>query len=174
MAIPAAILIMGRSAHLCGSFPLQVNNPKPDPPKVVNGVPTPAPRTQLARNFHVYLELTMQAKHDANMRGYCNTVQVVGRPQAGEQIRDSGLSGTVALTGFYVVKSRMAAEVTRDQMIKRWKAQKPGAGPVFIPGVRVDASIQNEVQTDNYQYELSYWYDNQDIYVLYHCYPARK
>jgi hypothetical protein len=160
MPVPAAILQMGRSAHLCGAFALPVNTPS-------------MPRAQLTRNFHVYLELTMQSKHDANMRAYCQTVQVEGRRQDGNQVPNSGANGPAALAIFYVTKSQKAAEVTRDLMMKKWKLQKAGAPNVYTPGVRVDASIQKDVQSDNYQYEISFWYDNQDIYVLYHCYPSR-
>jgi hypothetical protein len=162
MPVPQAITQMGASAHLCGTFPLPFNNPKA----------TAANRTQLTRNFLVYLEVAMQSKHDANMRAYCNTVNVAPRRADGTQVK-SGADGPQALAVFYVIKSRTAAEVTRDQMVQKWQSQGNTETDVFTPGVRVDASIQKKVQTDNFQYEISYWYDNQDIYVLHHCYPSK-
>ena len=163
MAVPRAITDMGASAHDCGDFDLTFDNPKED---------ASAGRTQLTRSFHVYLELAMQAKHDQIISGYCRTVDVQPRKQDGAQVKNSGANGAAALAGFYVTKAETAAEVAKDHMVKKWANQAQGAAPVFTPGVRVDAAVQNTVQSDDYSYEISYWYDGQDIYVLYHCYPA--
>ncbi len=164
MPVPAAILGMGVSAHNCGNIQRVFANPR-------GGA---GGRVNLTRTFHVYLELTMQAKHDQLIAGYCHTVGAVARRQDGTQVRHPPRTTAVAaLAGFYVLKAGVAADVTVANMTGRWQRQAVGGAPVFTPGVRVDAGVQNQVQNDRYQYEISYWYDGDDIYVLYHCYPDR-
>ena len=135
------------------------------------------------RTFHPYLELTMQSKHDAVVRGYCQQVGVTHRPQKGSQCNHNHATGDQAFAGYYNLRAQVAAEVVKAQMEGRWINQPQGARtPVFTrvtPGAlgstqsRVDASVQNTVQRDNHQYDISYWYDGPDIYVLFHCYPSR-
>lgn len=164
MPIPATITSMGQAAHLCGTFPLTLPNPNPSRES----------RPELTRVFHVYLELAMQAKHDALLRAYCQRIGVQGRPRAGTQVehRSTDTAGLVlAPGGFYTERAETAADVVRDQMVSRWsQPQRPGE-PVFAPGTRTDAAVQAQVQDDDYRYEISYWYDAPDVYVLFHCYP---
>jgi hypothetical protein len=163
MPIPAEITGMNQAAKLVGTFPLQFNNPNP----------RTAGRAQLTRTFHVYLEVAMQAKHDALMRGYCQRIGVQGRPQAGSQITGHGTNADAVLGngGFYEARAQTAADAVKTQMVARWGQQQQQGQQVFTPGQRVDAAIQSQVQNDNYRYEISYWYDGDDVYVLFHCYP---
>lgn len=162
MPVPKAITAMGKSAHFCGDFPLTFDNPND---------PATGGRSRLTRNFHVYLELTMQAKHDALIRGYCQKIKVEGRREDGAQVRHAkGATAETALAGVYGEKAEIAATVVLAQMIEKWQKSVPGR-EVFTPGVRVDAAMQSETQSDGYGYEISYWYDGDDIYVLFHCYP---
>ena len=162
MPLPAALAAMGISAYHTADVSLPLSNPKAGT----------AGRTTLNRNFRVYLEVAMQAKHDANMRSYCDGAGIAKRSMAGTQVPNSGANGAAALQGFYKTKSTVAATVARDQMQTKWAAQGPNGPLVFTPGTRVDASVQRVLQADGFRYEVSYWYDVQDIYVLYHCYPA--
>jgi hypothetical protein len=167
MPVPQEIFNMHQAAHLCGQFPLQFPNPQ-------GGA---GARAQITRNFHVYLEIGMQSKHDALMRGYCNQIHVVSRREDGTQVKHAAgaTAGTVLQAGgFYAQKAGIAANIIKTQMAARWQqVQVPGQS-VFTPGHRVDAGVQSQIQTDRYRYEISYWYDGQDIYVLFHCYPAFK
>jgi hypothetical protein len=168
MPVPAGITSMGISAHRLATITRQFNNPSAQ---------AAAGRAQLTRNFLVYLELAMQAKHDALMRGYCQSIGVVGRAQDGTQVRHAAnatANGVLTGAGFYGQKAGIAADIARDHMVAKWRqtASIPGQA-VFTPGTRVDASVQMQVQSDGFQYEVSYWYDEQDIYVLFHCYPSR-
>lgn len=166
MPVPVAISSMRQSANLNGRFPITFPTPK----KAEDG------RTQITRNFHVYLELTMQCKHDPLMIGYCHQINVIARAQDGTQVRHtpgSTAASVLAPGGFYAQRALKAADVTKTIMVAKWgKPQLPGR-PVFTPGKREDASVQMDIQSDGYQYEISYWYDGPDIYVLYHVYPSR-
>jgi hypothetical protein len=164
MPLPRDITAMGSSAHRVLMAPLAVVNPKPS-----------GGRATLNKNFHVYLELTMQSKHDGLMRGYCKKVGVVDRKEDGTQVtHTSGATAEAALTGIYADKGRIAAEAVAAQMTEKWRTTTPAPGKgVFTPGVRVDAGLQKKPQRDGWGYEVSYWYDVQDIYVLFHCYPPR-
>lgn len=166
MPVPHAILSMQQAAHLCGQFPLQLPNPKASLES----------RAQLARNFHVYLEVGMQSKHDAVMQAYCKQINVEPRRPDGTQVDHP--KGTTAQTilapaGFYGVKARVAAEVARNHMLKVWQQQSPlSQQPAFKPETRIDAGVQKQLQSDLYRYEVSYWYGGPDVYVLFHCYPG--
>jgi hypothetical protein len=59
-------------------------------------------------------------------------------------------------------------------MGQEWQAQPQGGAAVFTPGNRVDAFVQSVMQHDGYRHEISYWYDGQDIYVLFHCYSGHR
>jgi hypothetical protein len=125
----------------------------------------------------------MQSKHDGIIRGYCQNIHVESRRADGTQVVHNFVTGPTALAGFYPGKGQVAVEVVAAQMEERWNAQTQGPrAPVFVrptPGAlgssraRVDASVQSQVQRDRYSYDISYWYDGPDIYVLFHCYPAR-
>lgn len=162
MPIPPALAAMGISAYHTADISLPLTNPKA----------ATASRITLSRVFRVYLEVAMQAKHDANMRSYCDGMGIAKRNRDGSQVSNSGATGAAALQTFYRTKSTIAATIARDGMQTKWGAQGANGAPVFTPGTRVDASVQRMLQTDGFRYEVSYWYDVQDIYVLYHCYPA--
>jgi len=170
MPPPHGITSMGASAQALGPIALAAG-----PPGARAG--------GNMRTFHPYLELTMQSKHDAVIRGYCNQVAVVGRRADGTQCNHNFATAPLAFAGYYNLRAQVAAEVVKTQMEGRWAGQAQGPRtPVFTrptPGAlgstraRVDASVQNTVQRDNHQYDISYWYDGPDIYVLFHCYPSR-
>lgn len=163
MPVPKAITDMGKSAYACGDFQLTFDNPNES---ATHG------RSRLTRNFHTYLELTMQAKHDELMRGYCRAIDVEGRRKQGAQVTYAqSTTAQAALAGFYRGKAAIAANVVLGQMAEKWRTQSTPGQEVFTTGVRVDAGVQSETQDDGYGYEISYWYDGQDIYVLFHCYP---
>jgi hypothetical protein len=158
MPVPAGITSMGAAAYNCGTTVLTFNNPRPH----VGGQ-----RPTLTRNFIVYLELAMQAKHDAKIQGYCRSIHVAPRTTDGTQVTYAGPAATaLAPGGFYRTRAATAANVVKNQMVTRWQG-----GTTFVPGTRVDASVQAHVQADGYRYEVSYWYDGNDIYVLFHTYP---
>ena len=117
----------------------------------------------------------MQAKHDAVIGAHCRTLKLQPRATDGTQIRHGipNATGLQVLAAFYRTAAQVAAEVARDHMIARWRLpQRPGQS-TFTPGERVDAAVQMQVQRDGNQYELSYWFDSLDIYVLFHVYPPR-
>jgi hypothetical protein len=166
MPVPQAIQAMNQSAYLCGTFQLQFANPHGG-----QGI-----RAQMTRNFHVYLEIGMQSKHDELMRGHCQAIRVQARRQDGTQVphsRGATAATVLAPGGFYSQKARIAANVVKDLMIARWQQPQVAGQAAFTPGTRVDAGVQMKLQSDGFQYEISYWYDGNDIYVLFHCYPGR-
>lgn len=163
MPVPRDITALGSSAHLCGTFVRQISNPNPG-----------GNRALLARTFHVYLELAMQAKHDQVIRGYCRQVGLNPRNDRGTEFKHGSLAtGQQVLAVFYKARASVAAEAAEKHMVTKWKLPQAPGGSVFTKEARVDASVQMQRQSDGNQYEVSYWYDGTDIYVLFHCYPQR-
>ncbi len=158
MPLPAAI--NGAAFHNIANVSLTFANP------FAHGS-----RQQLTRSFHVYLEMTMQSKHDDHqnaIRAYCNS--------KGLGVRIIQGASMVAYQGgwqqFYAACARVAAEMSRDHMVARWTANGGvGKATVFTPGARVDCAAQRVRQRDNLHYETSYFYDSSIIYVAFHCYP---
>jgi hypothetical protein len=163
MPVPADITAMGAAAHRFIPIQRQFANPQGGQ----------GGRANLTRTFHPYLELAMQAKHDVLFQGYCKQIGVIPRPTHGTQVTHAkGSTAAGVLGAFYATKAGIAADLASSNMQTRWRAQAPGAPSVFTVGKRVDAAIQGIRQSDGYRYEISYWYDNNDIYVLFHCYPG--
>jgi hypothetical protein len=154
---------MGTAAHHLGTEQRTFLNPR-------GGA---GGRVSLTRTFHVYLELTMQAKHDAAIRGYCNSMRLQSRGISGTQVTTNWNSGLAAVN-WYQQKGTIAIDAAREHMAARWREQLPTAAAVFRPGIRVDAAIQQMRQGDDFHYEVSYWYDGNETYVAFHCYPARR
>jgi hypothetical protein len=150
---------MRHSAHYCGAVQFPFANPNP-------GVHPGPQRTNLTRTFHPYLELTLQSKHCNFLRGYCQQHNVESRRRDGTQVPEH-TAACLAAGGFYEAKGRVLAAAIRDQMIQKWRN-----GTTFTPGVQVMAAIQMQRQSDGYCYEAGYWYDGQNIYILFHCYPG--
>lgn len=176
MPVPRPIQEMHQAAHLCGNYALAFNNPN------AQG----GPRGQITRNFHVYLEVGPQSKHCALMRGYCQQIQVVGRPEQDSQIdhaRGATAQTVLGPGGFYHARGQTAAGLAKDKMVEMWRQpQLPGTA-VFKDHTtgnggnryhRVDVGGQNIRRGDGYCYESSFWYEGNDIYVLFHCYPPRQ
>ena len=160
MPVPHEITNMLDTVQLCGTFPRTFGNPKPAPGTT---------RTQITKTFRVYLELVMQAKHDVLISGHCKSLKLTPRRTDGSQITHRGAPTATALLGaggFYEARAGQATDTVLAQMITKWQG-----GTTFTVATRVDASVQGVVQTDGYRYELSYWYDNADVYILFHCYP---
>lgn len=160
MPPPADLLAMGLSAHRAPPIQLTVANP--------HGV---GGRATLQRTFHVYLELTMQCKHDAALSGYCRRLGVVTRATAGTQV-NHGTTAELALAGYYTTRARSADMVAWAAMTVRWNQPQVAMRPTFERGRRYDAAMQRVVQPDGHRHEVSYWYDGDEVYVLYHAYPA--
>lgn len=161
MPVPAAIITMGASAHCVGRYLLQFHNPK-----VMQGG-----RAQLTRNFIAYLEVAMQAKHDILLSGYCRTIGFDPRRSDGTQIthrRGTTAAQVLGMGGFYAQRGAIASEATLRSMLGKWTANE-----TLNIGTRYDPAVLSRVQRDRYQYDISYWYDVQDIYVLFHCTPER-
>lgn len=165
MPLPQKIQQLGQSAHKCGDFPRLFNNPAQQ---------ANAGRAQINRTFHVYLELCMQSKHDQLLSGYCKSLKLQPRKQQQTQIIHHGATAASVLAGFYQQRAIVAADIARDEMIAKWRVGAAEGESVFTKGAQVDAAVQMDIQPDGYQYELSYWYDGPDVYVLYHCSPERN
>ena len=176
MPLPVPIADMNRAAHHCGDTQLIFDNPR-------GGA---GGRTRITRTFKTYLELGMQSKHDEVIRGECQRIGVVGRPEAGTQfVHGPRVTAAMILApnGFYAQRGVTAAHIARDKMIELWRLQAPGAAPVFSDHTtgnatnryhRVDIGGQNIPRQDGNCYEASFWYEGHTLYVLFHCYPPRR
>lgn len=158
MPIPKLISDTGKGYHHVGDYELKFKNPNQNTEN----------RETLTRTFSAYLELQFQSKHDALIGGYCRSINIDPRRSDGSQIRHgSNAKAEDVLKGFYKEKGKIAADATLEQMIQTWKK-----GGHFKDGEQINAAIQRDVQSDDYQYEISYWYySGGEIYVLFHCYP---
>ncbi len=162
MPVPRDLQNLGNATYYMGNFPLTFNNPH----QRYGG------RARLTKNFYVYLEVVFQAKHDRAMYAYCRSIGIQPRNNAGTQVGHN-YGPNDAFSYFYPQKAHIAANVSLGNMLRRWGSARNNPGvSVFTPEVRVDAAVQGIVQEDGYSYEISYWYDNDNIYVLFHCYPS--
>ncbi len=167
MPVPQAILDQGNNYHLTSTITKQF-----DADRARAHVPKNAPaRRHLTKNFHCYVELYFQAKHSQLIRGYCDQKKIERRKDTGEMCVE-GETAAVALgpNGFYAARSRTAADIVYHHMRRKWQ-QAQVAGPIIGPE-RHDCSVQMQVQSDGFQYEVSYYY-NGEAYLFYHVYPPR-
>jgi len=162
---PAGIANQGVDCLFVHSFPIGFDNPKQNA----------GPRARLTRNFHCYLEVSMQSKHCALMRGYCQQVNLNGRRRDGTQMNpEATVPLAIGPGGTYRVCAQVAAEIVQEKMAEAWAApQVAGAGPILQPGNQIMCGVQRVVQHDGNQYEVGYWYEGQDIHLTFHCYPSR-
>lgn len=162
MPVPNTITNMGNAAYQLPNINKTINNPK-----------DPGTRPTLTYTLHPYLEVACQSKHDATMRGYCLQNHIQPRPQAGSQVPNpNNWTANQMLSNFYPARAETAADVVMAKVSAALAKNTP-AGTVAIPiGQQIDAAVQAIMQADGYRYELSYWYDTRDIYLLFHCYPG--
>lgn len=162
MPLPLEIRQSGDASYNCGNYYIGISNPKRQQGE----------RATIYKNFKAYLELEMQSKHDQWVSGYCHSLQLSPRKQDGSQItHKKNATKQDVLDGFYNEKGRTASDVVVDIMKEKWSKPTQSGESEFEQGKRYDAAVQKKKQSDNYRYEISYWYDVKDIYVLFHCYP---
>lgn len=143
------------------------------------------PRANVDKVFFPYLELTMQAKHDGEIRGYLqahntrekekkaknknyDSNEIDIRKQDGSQVPSGSTANDFA---FYRACGVIAAEICSEKMTEKWQSNQNINNTVFVHGARNDCSVQSETQRDDYSYEVSFYYEPDGIYVVFHCYP---
>lgn len=164
MGIPTTISSMGKAAYKLPDISKSIINPK-----------SAGTRTTLDYTLHPYLEVAFQSKHDATLYGYClrKDVNVKPRGTDGNQVPNKkNLTADQMLSDFYPERAQTAAEIVMQKVSAALTKDTPTGSVAIRVGVQIDAAVQAIVQTDNYRYEVSYWYDTRDIYLLFHCYPA--
>lgn len=164
MPVPDAIA-NDLTMKLVARITLQFNNPNPGN----------ATRQQISRAFHAYLELGMQSKHDAVIRGYLQQQQLgqYVRKADGTQVNYAvAPTAEGAINAFYLPRATTAANIVKDRLIARWAQQQLPNTSVFTLGQQMIMAIQGQVQQDHYRYDISYFYDVRDVYLSFHCYPA--
>jgi hypothetical protein len=125
-------------------------------------------RQAVSKNFHVYLELYFQGKHDQAVRAYCASKRIETRRSDGSQVDPRNGNSDDPCIYYQEHAATMVNEVC-GQMRQRWQRNNNN-NTVFIAGHQNMANIQGR-RIDGYSYEMSYWYDYGDIYIAFHCYP---
>ena len=74
---------------------------------------------------------------------------------------------------FYRTRAETACALASAKMTSAWTANKNPNNTVFVRDTRTDCAVQGDVQDDDYQYEVSFYYAMTDVFVTFHCYPAR-
>lgn len=121
-------------------------------------------RTYTEKTFHAFIENTEQSAHDPAMRAFCQALHVGVRPNHRGQVNPRNDSNPA--TNYYRSHGEVASEVTRDVMVRRWRANT-----TFQTNVAYPLAVQAARQPNGYHYEITMWYDVRDIYVTFHCYP---
>jgi hypothetical protein len=125
-------------------------------------------RQSVGKNFHVYLELYFQGKHDQAVRSYCLSKRIDTRKSDGAQVAPKNNNSGDPCLYYQPHAAAMVVEVV-SQMREAWE-NNDSNNTVFIVGQQNMASIQKK-RIGGYSYEMSYWYDVGDIYIAFHCYP---
>ena len=129
------------------------------------------PRRTVTKQFHSYLELYFQAKHDGGIRRYCAARRIECRAQDGTQV-DPANNGPNPIA-YYANAATVAGEVVAAIMHQRWTANNTN-NTVFITGAKNILAVQGVRQRNGLHYDLSFWYEPHDIYLSFHCYPPRR
>ena len=128
-------------------------------------------RRNVTKQFHSYLELYFQGKHDGGIRAYCAARRINCRARDGTQV-DPANDGADPIA-YYAEAADVASEVVAGVMHQRWVANATN-NTVFVAGAKNILAVQGVRQRNGLHYDLSLWYDVHDIYLSFHCYPPRR
>ena len=130
-------------------------------------------RASVNKQFHSYLELYFQGKHDGAIRRYCAARRIECRPQDGTQVAPANNGADAAAIAYYRQAADVAGEVVAQVMHDRWVANAFN-NTVFVNGAKNILAVQGVRQRNGFHYDLSFWYDVGDVYLSFHCYPPRR
>lgn len=125
-------------------------------------------RKSVDKDFHSYLELYFQGKHDGAVRAYCLSKKIDTRKSDGTQVSPGNPHNTAPWRYYTTHADAMVTEVIA-QMQEKWRTNNYN-NTVFVVGAKNMANIQKK-RIGGYSYEMSYWYDVGDVYIAFHCYP---
>jgi hypothetical protein len=122
------------------------------------------------RQFHAYLELYFQGKHDGAVRTYCSSQRppIKCRSKDGSQVV---YEKRQTMEQFYHARATTACNRVAKHISDTWKNAPSGNHGTFVRGAKNIMAVQGEKQPDGHGYDLSFWYCGSDIYVTFHCYP---
>ena len=118
------------------------------------------------KTFFAYLEVGDQCKHDNSMRGYCLRNNVTARRTQDTQVRPAN-NGNFA---YYQARGQVACRRVARFMHDRWTANTVNS-QVFDSAGSETLTVQGEVQSDGWHYEMTMYYRGNDVHVAFHCYP---
>lgn len=122
---------------------------------------------QKNKHFYAYLEVGDQCKHDNSMRAYCRRHNVADRRTQDTQVKPAN-DGSF---DYYREKGEVASKRVARFMHEKWSANSTNSS-VFDSSGHQALTIQKEVQSDGWGYEITMYYRGSDVYVSFHCYPA--
>lgn len=125
----------------------------------------------VTKNFTAYVENYEQSAHDAQIAKYIKRLGGGSRSPHRAQVRPANNSSTTPLV-YYATHGEMASKLAAAELQRGWTtaAAAGSTATVFPAGQAKALTVQGVRQTNGFNYEVTMWYDGDDIYVAFHCY----
>jgi hypothetical protein len=124
----------------------------------------------VTKTFRAYVENYEQSAHDRAMAAYVQ--RLGGRPRSPHRAQVNPANNNPMPLAYYATHGQVASGLVAAEMQQRWTAAAAAGGnaTVFQPGQARTLTVQGIRQPDGYHYEVTMWYDVNDVYVAFHCY----
>lgn len=126
-----------------------------------------APR-MLQKRFITCIEIFEQTAHDAGLHGFAKERKITPRRAHKGQVAPAN-NGADRLA-YYAVHGQEAAAMVAEYMTATWNATVNTNNNCFVQKARNTLASQGMVRHNGFSYEITMWYDGNDVYVAFHCY----
>ncbi len=133
-----------------------------------------APRS-IRKEFVTFIEIFEQTAHDSGLHALAKQRGITPRRAHKGQVSPAN-AGNDRLA-YYGVHGQEAAAMVSEYITARWTATVNAQGNCFVRGAKTTLTSQSErrrVGNVDYSYEITMWFDNETIYVAFHCYENRN
>jgi hypothetical protein len=131
---------------------------------------TGARQRLIQKNFITYIEIYEQTAHDSGLHAFAKGRGISPRGHHRGQVSPAN-DGANPLT-YYQTHGQKAAEMVSAFITKKWNETVKANENTFVRNAKQTLTTQSEVQDNDFSYDVTMYYDNTDIYVVFHCYHA--
>lgn len=124
------------------------------------------------KQFITYVEISEQGAHDPAMRSLAQKRGLAVRPMHRGRVNPNNGGNADTAHAYYPTHGQMAASLVGAEMTTRWTNNTTN-NKVFVRGQASTLTIQGIVQNNGHCYEVTMWYDVNDVYVAFHCYDPQ-
>ncbi|MBL8898370.1 MAG: hypothetical protein JNM84_12110 [Planctomycetes bacterium] len=125
----------------------------------------------LQKNFITYIEIFEQTAHDAGLRGFAQQRGIQPRRAHTGQVSPAN-TGNNPLT-YYETHGQEAAAMVGEYINEKWNQTVTTNNNYFVQRAKNTLASQAEIRPNGFSYEITMWYDGNDIYVAFHCYENK-